>query len=67
MNLRLGGAMQPGHLFTMDVGQWALAAFVLAMTFFSGVLGGFLCLTHTVRQGDAGRGSKSIWTYEDEE
>jgi hypothetical protein len=60
--------MQPGHPFIMDVGQLAIAAFVLAMTFLSGVLGGFLFgLTHTVRQGDARQGSKSIWTYEDED
>jgi hypothetical protein len=60
--------MQPGHPFTMDVAQWAIEAFVLAMMFLSGVLGGYLlCLSHTVRQGHASQSSKSIWTYEDEE
>ena len=56
--------MQPGHPFTLDVAQWAVVAFVLAMTFLSGVLGGYLFgLTHTVRHGGGSQGSKSIWTY----
>ncbi|HTW61770.1 MAG TPA: hypothetical protein VMD55_08160 [Terracidiphilus sp.] len=60
--------MQPSHLFTLDFGEWALVAFVLAMTFLSGVLGGFLlCLTHTVSRAEVSQGSKSIWTYGDEE
>ena len=60
--------MQPGYPFTLDVAQWAIVAFVLAMTFSSGVLGGYLFgLTHTVRHGDGSQGSKSIWTYEDED
>ena len=60
--------MQPSHSFTLDVDQWAVVAFVLATTFLSGVLGGYLFgLTHTVRHGDGSQGSKSIWTYEDED
>ena len=60
--------MQPGYPFTLDVARWAVVAFVLAMTFLSGVLGGYLFgLTHTVRQADGSQGSKSIWTYEDED
>ena len=60
--------MQPGHPFTLAVAQWAVAAFVLATTFLSGVLGGYLFgLTHTARHGDGTQGSKSIWTYEDED
>jgi hypothetical protein len=60
--------MQPSYPFIFDVGQWAVVAFVLAMTFLSGLLGGYLFgLTHTVRHGDGGGGSKSIWTYEDED
>jgi hypothetical protein len=61
--------MQPIHSFTMDIHQWALVTFVLATTFLSGVLGGFLFgLSHTVRHGDGSQDTKSIWTYyEDEE
>jgi hypothetical protein len=60
--------MQPSYPFTLDVAQLAVVAFVLAMTFLSGVLGGYLFgLTHTVRHGDGSQGSKSIWTYEDED
>ncbi len=59
--------MQPGHLFTLDLTRWALVAFVLAMTFLSGVLGGYLFgLTRALRHGEGGPGSKSIWTCEDE-
>jgi hypothetical protein len=60
--------MQPGFPFKFDVAQWAVVAFVLAMTFLSGVLGGYLFgLTHALRQGDGSDGSNSIWTYEDED
>ena len=61
--------MQPGYPFTMDIAHWALVAFVLAMTFLSGVLGGFLLgLTHLVRHGNGNQDSKSIWAhYGDEE
>jgi NADH:ubiquinone oxidoreductase subunit 3 (subunit A) len=60
--------MQLSYPFTLDVTQLGLVAFVLAMTFLSGVLGGYLFgLTHTVRQGDGSQSSKSIWTYEDED
>lgn len=58
--------MQPSYLITLHFAQWAVVAFVLAMAFLSGVLGGYLVgLTHTVRHD--GQGSKSIWTYDDEE
>ena len=58
--------MLPGHLFTLDAGQWPVVAFVLAMTFFSGVLGGFFFgLTRAVRHGEGHPDSESIWTYED--
>jgi hypothetical protein len=60
--------MLSGYPFRLDVAQWAVVAFVLAMTFLSGVLGGYLFgLTHIVRHGDRSQGSKSIWTYEDED
>lgn len=60
--------MQPGYPFILNVSQLAVVAFVLILTFLSGVLGGYLFgLTHMVRHGDDGQGSKSIWTYEDEE
>lgn len=60
--------MQPGYAFTMDVSQWAVVTFVLAMTFLSGILAGYLLgLTHILRHGDASQGSKSIWTYEGED
>lgn len=59
--------MQPSYPFTFNVTQWALVAFVLAMAFLSGVLGGYLVgLTHTAR-GDGKQGPKSIWSYDDEE
>jgi hypothetical protein len=59
--------MQPGHPFTMDLAQWAVVAFVLAMTFLSGVLGGYLFgLARALRHGEGSQGSKSIWMYEDE-
>jgi hypothetical protein len=53
----------------MDSAQLAVAAFVLATAFLSGVLGGYLFgLTHLVRRGNGSEGAKSIWTYyEDEE
>lgn len=58
--------MQPSYLITLHFAQWAVVAFVLAMAFLSGVLGGYLVgLTHTVCHD--GQGSKSIWTYDDEE
>ena len=45
--------MHPGYPFTLDVAQLGVVAFVLAMTFLSGVLGGYLFgLTHIVRHGD---------------
>jgi len=51
----------------LDVGQWAVLAFVLAMTFLTGVLGGFFVgLTRAVRHGEVGQEPRSIWTYEDE-
>jgi hypothetical protein len=60
--------MQPGYAFTLDLTHWAVVAFVLAMGFLSGVLGGYLFgLTHILRHGDASQDSKSIWTYEDED
>jgi hypothetical protein len=66
--LRLGGVMQPGYPFILNLSQWALVAFVLAMAFLSGVLGGYLCgLTHAERHSDGSQGSKSIWTYDDED
>lgn len=59
--------MQPSYPFTFNVAQWGLVAFVLAMAFFSGVLGGYLVgLTHTAR-GDGEQNAKSIWTFDDEE
>ena len=59
--------MQPGHPITLDLSHWAVVAFVLAMTFLSGVLGGYLFgLTRALRHGEGGPGPKSIWTYEDE-
>lgn len=59
--------MQPGHPFTIDPAQWTVLAFVLAMTFLSGVLGGYLFgLTRAIRHGEGSQSSKSIWTYEDE-
>lgn len=60
--------MHPGYPFTLDVAQLGIVAFVLAMTFLSGVLGGYLFgLTHIVRHGDGSQDAKSIWTYEDED
>jgi hypothetical protein len=60
--------MQPNYPFPLDVAQWAVAAFVLAMTFLAGVLGGYLFgLTHLVRHGDGSQGSDSIWKYEDDD
>lgn len=57
--------MVPNHSLTLDAAQWSVVLFVLAMTFLSGVLGGFFFgMTHALRHGD--EGSKSIWTYEDE-
>ena len=59
--------MQPDHLLALDVDQWAVVAFVLAMTFLSGVFGGYLFgLTHSLRFGEGSQDSKSIWKYEDE-
>jgi hypothetical protein len=59
--------MQPGHPFSLDVSQSAIVVFVLAMTFLSGVLGGyFFGLTDAVR-GHGHRESKSIWEYDEEE
>lgn len=60
--------MQPSYLVTLHFAQWVVVAFVLAMAFLSGVLGGYLFgLTHIARHGDSNQGSKSIWTYEDED
>jgi hypothetical protein len=59
--------MQPGYPIRLDFTEWAVAAFVLALMFFSGVLAGYLMgLTHLVRHGHPKPGSRSIWTYEDE-
>lgn len=59
--------MQPSHAFMVGLDKWAVVAFLLVMTFLSGVLGGYLFgLTHALRHDEGGRGSKSIWTYEDE-
>jgi hypothetical protein len=59
--------MQPGYPLRLDVAEWAVVAFVLAIMFLSGLLAGYLFgLTQLVRNGHASRGSKSIWTYEDE-
>jgi hypothetical protein len=60
--------MQQGYPFILNAAQLALVAFVLVITFLSGVLGGYLFgLTHIVRHGDDRDGSESIWTYEDED
>jgi hypothetical protein len=60
--------MQPGYPFILNVSQLAVVAFVLILTFLSGVLGGYLFgLTHIVRQGDGSQDAKSIWTYEEKE
>lgn len=60
--------MLPHYPLTPDSSQLAVAAFVLAMTFFSGVLGGYLYgLTHTARQAEGNQNSKSIWTEDDED
>jgi hypothetical protein len=65
--LRLGEAMQPGYPTTLHFAQWPVVAFVLAMMFFSGVLGGYLFgLTHALRHRDDRQGPKSIWTHEDD-
>lgn len=59
--------MQLDYPFTLDIDRWAVVAFVLAMTFLSGVLGGYLFgLTHALRHGQGSQDSKSIWEYEDE-
>lgn len=59
--------MQPGYPLRMDFAAWAVVAFVLAIMFLSGLLAGYLFgLTQLVRNGHAGRPSKSIWTVEDE-
>jgi hypothetical protein len=58
--------MQPGYLFPTNLSQWGVAAFVLAVMFFSGLLGGYLFgLARAQRYGDGSQGSKSIWEYED--
>jgi hypothetical protein len=60
--------MQPGYLFNLDTAKWSVVAFVLATTFLSGVLGGYLFgLARALRHLDDSNGSRSIWTYEDEE
>jgi hypothetical protein len=54
--------MQAGYPVTLHFAQWSVVAFVLAMAFLSGVLGGFLFgLTHALRHRDRSHGSKSIW------
>ncbi len=59
--------MQTGYPFILHGAQWAVVAFVLAATFFSGVLGGYLFgLTHALRQRDDSQPAKSIWTYDDD-
>lgn len=68
MYLQFGGAMQPHYPFIFDSGQWAVVGFVLATTFLSGVLGGYLYgLTHTARLGEGNQGSRSIWIDEHED
>jgi len=62
-----GGGMSPSHPFTLDAAQWGVLVFVVATTFFSGLLGGFFFgMTHALRRGESGERSKSIWTFEDE-
>ncbi len=57
----------PGHPFMLGLDHWAVAGFVLALTFLSGMLGGFFFgLTRAFRHGDGGQEPRSIWTYEDE-
>jgi hypothetical protein len=59
--------MLPGYPFLLDAYHWAVVVFVLAMTFLSGALGGFFFgLTHALRHGEGDRGSKSIWTFDEE-
>jgi hypothetical protein len=53
--------MQPSHLFTVGLDQWAVVAFLLCLTFLSGVLGGYLFgLTHALRHDEGGQGSKDV-------
>ena len=60
--------MLPHYPLTPDSSQLAVAAFVLVMTFFSGLLGGYLYgLTHTARLGEGNQGTKSIWMDEGED
>jgi hypothetical protein len=57
--------MQSGYPVTLHFAQWPVVAFVLAIMFLSGVVGGYLFgLTHALRHRDDGQGSKSIWTDE---
>ena len=54
------------HQFRLDAVQWGVLAFVVATTFFSGVLGGFFFgMTHALRHGESDS-SKSIWTFDEE-
>ena len=58
--------MQPGYLFPLNLSQWGVAAFVLAVMFLSGLLGGYLFgLAHALRHGAGTQGSKSIWEYDE--
>lgn len=60
--------MPTGYPLSLDATQWGVVAFVLAMAFLSGVLGGYLFgLTHAVRQGSGNQAPRSIWTCEDED
>ncbi len=59
--------MQAGYPVTLHFAQWPVVAFVLAMMFLSGLLGGYLFgLTHALRHRDDHQRSKSAWTYEDD-
>jgi len=58
--------MQPGYLLPSNLSQWGVAAFVLAVMFLSGLVGGYLFgLAHALRHGDSSQGTKSIWEYEE--
>ncbi len=58
--------MQPGYLFPLHLSQWGVAAFVLAVIFLSGLIGGYLFgLAHALRHGAGSQSSQSIWEYEE--
>ena len=55
------------HQFTLHAAQWGVWGFVLATTFFSGVLGGFFFgMTRAMRHGESSESSKPIWIYDEE-